>query len=61
MIVHGIEFALSYTKTVHVLLKSNKRTASAQKNILPRTVPVITMNPQAVKRIVKKDKEKLGR
>ena len=59
MIVHGIEFALSYAKTLHVLLKSNKKTASAQKNILPRTVPVVTMNPQAVKRIVKE--KKLGR
>lgn len=45
----------------HLSFKSKKKTASSQKSLLPRTIPIIMMNPQAVKKTAKSNNEKIGR
>ena len=43
-------------------IQTQKKTCGKKKNNQsPRTVPLITMNPQAIKKTIRKDKEKIAR
>ena len=43
------------------LIQTQKKTCGKKTNQSPRTVPLITMNPQALKKTLKKDKEEKAR
>ena len=55
LIINTTFFFFIYSDTEKDLWEKKKNNQS------PRTVPLITMNPQAIKKTIRKDKEKIAR
>ncbi|XP_015775114.1 PREDICTED: uncharacterized protein LOC107353289 isoform X5 [Acropora digitifera] len=55
------DFSVLEKVAVSAFNNSKKKTLSTQKSVLPRTAPIVTMNPQAIKKTTKSKNEKLGR
>ena len=44
-----------------LFVQTQKKTCEKKTNQSPRSVPLITMNPQSIKKTIRKDKDKISR
>ena len=55
------ELIINMTFVFFIYSDTEKDLWEKKNNQSPRTVPLITMNPQAIKKTIRKDKEKIAR